>query len=417
MPIKHLTDLFCERVKPPKRGRVEYLDDAFTGLGFRVTSHGAKSWFLFWRAGGRRRRHTIGPYPQIKSGLARREAAAAIERTRAGVDLTKEKRTKRYALAPESATFAGTVQDYLELHGDNLAQRTFAENRRMLQSDDIAAWRRRPISEVERRDVIDVIDRIAKRAKVQANRTLGTLRAFFNWAVEKDRLKTSPAAGIRPPTRERSRDRVLDDDELRWLWTACDEIGWPFGPLQKLLILTAQRRDEVAGMLWSELYLDEGRWVIPKEKAKNRRAHEVHLGSAAASVLRSIPRAGNCLVFTTNGETKVSGFSRAKRRLDAKMIEVKRKEIGARKVEPIVPWRIHDLRRTATTGMARLNIPPHVVDKILNHASGTIRGVAAVYNRFDYLDERRAALEAWGRYVENLITPSASNVIALQPRA
>jgi integrase len=417
MPTKHLTDLFCERVKPPRGGRDEYFDAAFPGLGFRVTQHGAKSWFLFWRRSGRRHRYTIGTYPQIKPAQARREASAALERARADdkVDLTKEKHFRRYTLAPESATFAATVRDYLELHGEkNLAPRTYAETKRVLESDDLAAWRRQALSEIERRDVIDAIDRIAKRAEVQANRTLGRLQAFFNWAIEKDRLQASPAAGIRPPTREAARDRVLDDDELRWLWSACDEIGWPFGPLHRLLLLTAQRRDEVAGMCWVELELDEARWVIPKEKAKNRRAHEVQLPGTAVEILRSVPRIGRGFVFTTNDETKVSGFSRAKRRLDAAMLAAKREDIGGRKVEPIAPWRVHDLRRTAATGMARLGFPPHVVDKVLNHASGTIRGVAAIYNRFEYLDERRAALEAWGRYVDSLVTPAPANVVAFR---
>ena len=145
---------------------------------------------------------------------------------------------------------------------------------------------------------------------------------------------------------------------------------------------------------------------------KNNRAHEVHLSDAAVQVLRSVPRVGNGLVFTTNGRP-VSGFSQGKKRLDAAMLKAKQDELGD-KAAPIPHWILHDLRRTAATGMARLNIPPHVVDKVLNHVSGTIRGVAAVYNRFEYLDERRAALDAWGRYVVDLVTPTAANVVAMR---
>src|SRR5262249_23506714 len=134
-------------------------------------------------------------------------------------------------------------------------------------------------------DVIDVIDHIAKRAEVQANRTLARLRALLNWAVEKDRLSCSPIMGMKPPTKERARDRALSDDELRWFWTACESIDWPFGPLAKLLLLTAQRRDEVGGMEWSELGFDQKTWTLPRNKVKNNRAHDVHLSDAALQVL------------------------------------------------------------------------------------------------------------------------------------
>jgi integrase len=206
---------------------------------------------------------------------------------------------------------------------------------------------------------------------------------------------------------------VLSDDELRWTWAACDEIGWPFGPLVKLLALTGQRRDEVASVEWAELDLKSRTWRMPREKAKNDRGHEIQLSDAALEVLNSIPSLGSDLIFTTTGETSVSGFSRAKERLDAAMFAAKREELGA-KCASIPPWRLHDLRRTAATGMARLNFPPHVVDKVLNHVSGTIRGVAAVYNRFEYLEERRAALEAWGRHVGRLISPAPANVVVLR---
>jgi integrase len=305
------------------------------------------------------------------------------------------------------------VQDYLERYArKNTAPGTFKETKRVLESRDLAAWHNRPISDISRRDVIDVIDRIAKRAEVQANRTLARLRALLNWAVEKDRLSSTPIMGMKPPTKERARDRALTDDELRWFWTACETIDWPFGPLAKLLLLTAQRRDEVGGMEGSELDFDQKTWTLPRNKVKNNRAHEVHLSDAAVQVLRSVPRVGNGPVFSTNGRP-VSGFSQGKKRLDAAMFKAKRDELGY-KAAPIPHWILHDLRRTAATGMARLNIPPHVVDKVLNHVSGTIRGVAAVYNRFEYLGERRAALEAWGTYVGDLVTPKVANVVALR---
>jgi len=184
-------------------------------------------------------------------------------------------------------------------------------------------------------------------------------------------------------------------------------------------------------MEWSEVDFEMRTWTLPREKAKNNRVHEIQLSDAAIGVLRSIPRIGDQYVFTTTGDRPVAGFSRGKRRIDAAMTTARRNEfglpedgeeglkahgIGAKKVfrAPIPHWIFHDLRRTAATGMARVNVAPHVVDKILNHVSGTIRGVAAVYNRFEYLDERRSALDAWGRFVTGLAAPPSANVVALR---
>jgi integrase len=432
MPTKKLTDLFVERVKPPERGRVEYFDASFPGLALRVTDNGGKSWCAFYRFNGRLRRLTIGSYPTIKPAQARKEAQAALEQVREGIDPAHEKRARRELRTPGD-TFGALVQDYLERHvRQNNRESTLRKAKQDLEHDALPAWRNRPIASIGRADVIDLIERIVARgSRVQANRSLARLRALFNWAIEKDRLAASPAARIKLPTQEQERDRVLIDDELRWFWLACDEVGWPFGPLAKLLLLTAQRRDEVATMAWSEVDLEKRVWIIPREKAKNDRAHEVQLSAAALAVLKSLPRIGEDLAFTTTGETPVSGFSRSKRRLDDAMIRARRRSLKlpeddkeylralktpAEKPLPteIPSWTLHDLRRTAATGMARLNFPPHVVDKVLNHASGTIKGVAAVYNRFAYLEERRAALEAWGRYVEGLVVPAPANVVSLR---
>src|SRR6266511_3551188 len=203
MPTKKLTDLFVERAKAPTRGRLEYFDASFPGLALRVTANGGKSWSMFYRFGGRLRRFTIGAYPAIKPAQARREATAALERVRQGFDPAEEKRARRDNPRLEADTFAALAYDYLERHlQKNNAASTYQEAKRDL----------------------------------------------FNWAIEKDRLSASPVARMKLPTKERPRDRVLSDDELRWFWCAAEEIDWPFGPLAQLLLLTAQRRDEVAGM-------------------------------------------------------------------------------------------------------------------------------------------------------------------------
>jgi integrase len=414
MPRKKLTDLFVERVKPPEKGRVEYFDAVFGGLALRVTDTGHKSWSVHYRLGNRLRRYTIGNYPAIKPAQARREASAALERVRQGTDPTEAKRQRRMAGEPEVDTFTNALRDYLDRAQRNTAPATFAEVKRVLEREFLPAWRKRPIASITRGDVNRIVDGIAGRgAEIQANRSLAYLRACFNWLVERGRLGGSPLTGMKLPTREQTRDRVLNDDELRWLWRACEAVGWPFGPLVRLLLLTGQRRDEVASLERVELNVDRRTWTLPREKAKNNRAHEVQLSAAAIEVLNSAPPISARFVFTMTGTTTVSGFSRAKRRIDAAMLAAKRSELGE-KCDPIPGWILHDLRRTAATGMARLNFPPHVVDKVLNHASGTIRGVAAIYNRFEYLEERRAALEAWGRYISELMSPPASNVLVLR---
>jgi integrase len=408
MPTRKLTDLFVDRVKPPAKGRETYFDAAFGGLALRVTANGAKSWGLFYRVKGRQRLLTIGSYPPIKPTQARTEAQAALDRVRLGIDPADEKRARRDLRTPETDTFGAVARDYLERHlRANRRPATYAETKRILDRDELRRWASRPIASISRGAVMDLIDEIiARDAGIMANRTLAALRALFNWAVEKERLAASPIGRMKLPTQERARDRVLTDQEIRWLWQACEEIGEPFGPLCRLLLLTAQRRDEVAAMTWPELDLDKAVWTIPRHRTKNDRAHEVQLSGAALAVLRSLNHTkGIELVFTTTGETAVSGFSKVKLRLDAAMV--------AQKGETVPPWTLHDLRRTAASGMARLNFPPHVVDKTLNHVSGAIRGLAAVYNRHAYIDERRAALEAWGRYVEGLVTPAPANVITL----
>jgi integrase len=424
VPTKNLTDLFAERIKPPARGRVEYFDAAFGSLALRVTARGHKSWSLFYRTGGRLRRFTLGKFPALKPAAARRQASHILEQVGLGVDPLAVRKAQRYVRSPDQDTFSAAVQDYLDRHAKkNTTASTYAETKRVLEGADFKNWQKRPLAAITRRDVSEVIDRIATRAEVQANRTLAKLRAFFNWAVSRDRIAVSPVEGIEPPTREQARDRALSEDEIRWFWTASEASRWPFGPLAQLLLLTGQRRDEVASMEWDEIDFVEKLWTIPAGKAKNKSAHLVPLSDAVLAMLKALPRAGKGLVFTTTGNTPVSGFSRAKRRLDKEMERARRtslnlpqddrayrRALGIPVQNPLPigfpPWIIHDLRRTAATGMARLKIAPHVVDKVLNHVGGEISGVAAVYNKFEYLDERRSALDAWGRLVQGIATAS-----------
>ena len=263
--------------------------------------------------------------------------------------------------------------------------------------------------------MIDLLDDIADSGRVvTANRIRAYLNKFLNWAVERDIIPMSPATGVKPAAKEASRDRVLTDDEIRWFWAACEAEGFPWGPLGKVLLLTGQRLNEAAQITDGEIKGDL--WHLSADRTKNGRAHDVPLSKAARDVLASVDRiAGKPgFIFTTTGSTPVSGFYKARAALAEAMEQAAAKDRG----EPVeIPrWTFHDLRRTAATGMARLGIAVRVTEAVLNHVSGTGGGIVAVYQRHDYADEKRAALDAWARYVTQLVEGKPGNVVRIGGR-
>jgi integrase len=423
MPKRAITQLFLERVSPPKTGRVEFWDKHQPGLCLRVSATGAKSWATMYRVNGKLIRETLGTHAEIpKVDEARRRALSSLEKARGGVSPVAERR--RAAERAATNTVAAAVAKYLAAGKNNktdapLSPKTAQEWRRIFEHDVLPRWDARPLAEITKADVLELVnDKAARRerrrrgategAAVQAAKVLTRLRTFFSWAIANDLVAADPTAGVRKPAKEAERDRYLSDNEIGAFWRGCDQLGMPFGPLFKLLLLTAQREVEVAGVRQSELGADV--WEIPAARTKNRKPHTVHLSALALEILETVPRVdGRDLLFSRTGDTPASGFSKAKARLDNLMLSALRGDTGNDKLE-LAPWVLHDLRRTATTGMARLGIAPHVADRVLNHQAGTIKGVARVYNRFEYLAERQTALEAWGRYVESLIRPTPSNV-------
>ena len=274
--------------------------------------------------------------------------------------------------------------------------RTWEEAERLLTRADLAAWKSRDIRLIRRRDVLDVLDSVVERGSpVLANRLLARLKHFFKWTVERGILEASPVLGLRPPSPESPRDRVLTDHELRAVWKAAEDIGYPFGAAIQLLILTGQRRSEVLEAEWSEIDLPGRLWTVPRERSKTDSAHLVPLSDAAADLLSELPRVGTQLVFTTNGTAPFSGVSKAFECLNLRVAE----HLGC----PIPQWRPHDLRRTFASGCARLGIPVHVIERALNHTSGTFGGIVGVYQRHDYAEERRRAMDAWGTHLVRLV--------------
>jgi integrase len=403
VPTIRLTQAAVDRLKPPAKGRIVHWDNHLSGFGLRITEKDARSWVAMYRVAGKPVMETLGPFGRIpKVDEARQLARKAMQRAASGEHPTEAKKRRQHEAEKAAAsTFRAAAERYVERYAKKQTREsTWKEVERQLRVDVFPYWADRPIASITRQDVGRLLKGIEDRGSpVQANRQRARLHTLFRWAVKEELIAANPVTNVDKIVKETARDRVLKDKEIVAFWTGCDKLGWPFGSLYKLLLLTAQRRTEVAGMTWDELDLERRTWTIPRERAKNDRAHEVHLSDFAIEIIETLPRQDTPLVFSTTGSTHVSGYSRSKGALDRAM--------GAD------DWILHDLRRTAATRMAELNIAPHVVDKILNHVSGTIRGVAAVYNRHSYLTERKAALEAWARKVESLVRPAPTNVVTL----
>ncbi|MCH9050731.1 MAG: site-specific integrase [Proteobacteria bacterium] len=431
---ERFTDRLLQSIKPPPPGDrpIEMWDDLVRGLGFRVGASGTHTFHVMTRCNGRQVRHVIGPYPATRLKDAREEAGEIIRAARKGIDPREEKRrARREAERARRDTFSAIVEEFIEKYAKP-RNRRWAETDRILKVNVIPEWGTRPIEQIARRDVIELLEKIGKeRGGYMSNRTLATVRRLFAWCLERDVVETSPAANVRPIAKEVSRDRVLSDAELRAFWKAADVIDAPWASYFKVLALTAQRRSEVATMHWQDLSLDgdDPKWTIPRELVKADRLHSVPLALEVVGILEDLPRyddenaprgkkLGVYCFTTTSGERSVGGLSKPKADLDAKMLERLREaaeEAGddPEKVE-LPRWTLHDLRRSAASNMARLGFPPHVVGAVLNHSPGATHGITAVYQRYRYDGEKRQALEAWARRLTQIVTDTPpANVVAL----
>ncbi|MTW23231.1 tyrosine-type recombinase/integrase [Allochromatium palmeri] len=381
MPTLHLTDAAIRRLRPPESGRVEYWDTQTKALGLRVGASGQRSWVMILRVlkGGRwvQQRLTLGRYPAVTLAQAREKARAALALAGEGENPGAVVRAERQAKAEASRhTFAAVREDFLLKYrgrgNRRPAPRTLAELSRVLSSDLFADWGEKPLVKIERRDVLDVLDVLLERGvEVAANRTLSYLHMLFGWSVERGILTANPAAGIKKPGHEASRERVLSASELVAIWHASEptHTGDLFGPIVRVLLLTGQRRDEVGGMRWSEVDIDGALWTLPAARAKNHREHLIPLSAPVLAILaerrveQRAMRMETNLVFTSGlrradapdqSPAPFSGWSRSKGRLDAR-------------AQLDTPWTLHDLRRTAATRLGEdLRVPPHVVESVLN---------------------------------------------------
>ena len=385
---------------PAGTDRREVPDDHLTGLYLQIQPSGARSWAVRYRHHGVSRKHTIGSYPGIDLKTARDLAAKALRAVADGRDPGREKAEARIACIDSVDRIA---EEFLERHVRRSTRpRTAVEYERLLRQHVLPRWRGRLIRDITKRDVIEMVDRVVDSGSpIVANRALAVAKTFFNWCVARDILTVSPVQGVKPPTAEKSRDRVLDDTELVHVWEAAGKIGYPFGTMVQLLIATGQRRDEVAKMLWQEIDFDKRTWTLARERVKNDNAHEVPLNDVVLDILNTLPRHDGYVFSTNGGAVPSSNYGYNKRRLDALLAGMP-------------AWRLHDLRRTCATGLAKLGVPVHVTEAVLNHKSGKISGIAAVYNRHDYKDEKIQALEAWGRHLDMLVSGKPAKVVRLR---
>jgi integrase len=412
--MPRLTDVAIQKKRANPTKRLEIHDGH--GLYLVIQPSGHKSWAFRYRSAGKSRKLVLGPYgeaPAIGVAKARALASAELVKVKAGGDPARDRRL-------ESAdTFESVARHFVERYA-RPKNRSWKETARLLglipdpdKPEDLAGfivrrrsavdrWGSRKISDIRRADVIALLDDVADGgAPVGANRVFSAVRKLFNWAESRYGLDANPCHKVQRPTDESSRDRVLSDDELRLIWDAAGERGWPFGTILQLLILTGQRRDEVASMTWSELDFAAKVWKLPRGRVKNDKGHEVPLSALAVDIIRTVPKvAGADLLFTTTGKTPVSGFSKEKAALE--------KAVGFN------DWWLHDLRRTMASGMARLGIALPVIEKVLNHTSGSFRGIVGVYQRHEYADEKRHALDTWAAHINRTMYGKASNVVALR---
>ena len=403
MPIKRLTATGVDKLRPLASGQIEYFDELLPSFGLRISHAGTKAWFVTLRVNRKLARITLGRYPAIDLTAARKLARDAIALAAEGIDPRHAEEEKRLKNKRDlENTFGKLAEEFTVKHvGPNLKPTTQREYRRILFGNDTEKWRRRSVSSIRKRDIIDLMDAIDERGARSASAlSLAYLRKFFNWCVEREIIDASPIDRVRLERKLLSRERVLSDDEIKIVWNAFDTEGGLFGSFFKLLLLTGQRRNEVAGMRWDELRdmdTHDAIWEIPSERTKNRRTHLVPLTESMRAIITGQDHIGP-YVFTSTGETPISGFSKSKARADLKIS----KTIVNDGLPAMPDWTLHDMRRTMVTVMnEKLGIAPHIVEAVVNHVTGGAKaGVAGVYNRALYLDERRSALQLWSKYIE-----------------
>ncbi len=378
MPKTQLTDISVRALKPPAQGQVTYWDKSLAGFGVRVSQGGAKTFVLVY--GANRRRISIGRFPAIKLSDARTEAKRLIAEHTLG-------RTRR-----STVPFDEAKERFLASCEQRNMPRTVRDYRRLLNRH--FRFSKTPLTEVSAQEIMSRINRLSGTPHEQ-NHAFVAARVFFRWAVHNHLIDRSPLEGMSLPAATRPRERVLTRDELAAVYNAARDYPYPYGPIVTLLILSGQRRGEIASLQWEWINTDERTITFPSFFTKNKRTHTFPYGECVAAVLADLPEL-NEYVFPASRShvrhqptTVFNGWPKAKVTFDQHL-------------EHVAPYTLHDLRRTFSSNLAALGTPIHVTEKLLNHVSGTLSGVAAIYNRYTYMDEMRDAIHAYEKHLKLL---------------
>jgi integrase len=408
-PKRNLTDKEIAALKPHPTGkRYDIADAVVPGLCVRVGKSGKRSFALHKRRPGAQHPGflTLGTYGALTLADARAKARLWLEQINAGIDpVAEEERRALAAAAAQRNSFAAVTEDFI---AEKLpSERKGKEVERDIRREFIPHWGRRPITEITPLDVRNVIKAVAVRgAPYAAHNLLVTARRLFSWAIDQHvyGLETSPCDRLKPKAiigKKKSRTYVLSDDEIRALWKASGQLGYPYGPMYQLLLQTGQRRGEVAEASWPEFDLERRLWTIPAERMKMDRGHVVPLSDDAVEVLRSLPRfeRGDFVFSHKVGKTPINGFAINKARLDTL--------IGGE-----VDWIVHDIRRTVRTRLSAIpGISDLVRELVIAH---TKPGLHAVYDLHAYEDEKRFALDAWAAKLRSILEPTLDNVVTFR---
>lgn len=439
MPVR-LTELAIDKLVPKEAGkRLEVIDAVTPGLMLRVSGSRNKTWTALYRVAGQGgpgvrkgatrgtlKKMALGAWPGVSLKDARERARQIMEQADKGIDPAEAR--DEAAAKRKAGTFEAVLERFVELHVKaNTKEGRFARDRAKALAKEAAGeappgkgpkskpgrpaaeriiadnipddWRGRMIETITRAEVHELLDDVTTRnGEARARELRKHLGKLFNWAADRGHIPASPMSGMRRPELGYvARERVLSMEELRRVWDATKAVGYPFGDAVRLVMLTGQRRSEIAEMEWGWVDAEQRTVEIPAARYKTKRPHVFPLSAPAWALVQTLPRwnGGDC-VFSTGGLGRVagarpiSGFSKAKEAISAKIAETGAKD----RLPPMEPWTVHDIRRSVATHMARMGVPQEHIERVLGHV---VQGVAGTYNRYSYLDEKRTALEAWGK--------------------
>ena len=396
------TDRYIKNLKP-KSSRYEVYSEGEVGFGMRVNSTGVKTWITRYKIDGATSKHTHGEYPDKSLEEARELHQADRKAIRKGKHPQRDATHTKH-MEKQAETIKTLADEYIEKWAKP-HKRSWEEDERMLQKDVVKIWGERKVKDITRRDIIKLLDKIVDRGSpVTANRVLALVRKMFNFAIERDMIEASPCVMVRAPGKEKSKDRVLTEDEIKTFWKKLYSTNMATSSklALKLLLLTAQRRGEVATAEKKDFNLESCWWTIPAEKAKNGLAQRVPLSPQAINIIeraKQISEDKNPYLFPSPRGKKsmtATALTRA--------VSRNRDTFGISSFTP------HDLRRTAASMMASSGIERLVISKILNHAES---GITAVYDRHSYDKEKQQALESWGRKLLAILSDRKSNIIPI----